>query len=32
MAGKNENKNYLSGREIRAIAKANAKVIRGWGN
>ena len=28
MAGKNENKNYLSGREIRAIAKANAKEIK----
>ena len=28
MAGKNENKNYLSGREIRAIAKANKKEIK----
>ena len=28
MAGKNEKRNYLTGREIRAIAKANAKEIR----
>ena len=28
MAGKNENRNYLTGREIREIAKANAKEIK----
>ena len=28
MAGKNEKRNYLTGREIRAIAKANQKEIR----
>ena len=28
MAGKNEKRNYLTGREIRAIANANAKEIR----